>query len=613
MRIGARRRAGRAVLALLAGLLAGAWVGGGLVWVFNRTKIRVAGGQVADVSLSAADELASVPADAAGFAHVRAADLWKTDALAEYRKVIGKAGDEALKALDDGFAPAPSTIDRVTVVALAKPGHPANQPNLTKQPGIEIKGKFAPVPPVPQDPADLDVVALLTFTAPFDFTKVREVNLPKGNKRMVGETELWADDEAGVALAARGDRTLIVGPVPAVRAFLLKPKTPDGPLAPALRLAASGSRHFVGGLNLKARPLPPDLARNVPPEAAAILRADALAVGVVIGRGMKLDLRAGYKDDAAAEEAEKALRKSAEAGRKALDEAKTKAKEVLTGKANGPRPVDQLPQAVGGLFTLGAVAMLDEWLANPPLERAGPELSAAVTVDSLASTYAATAAVSVGLMLPAVQKVRAAAGRAGDQNNLKQLAIAMHAYNDTMQRLPAAGQTDPPNRPRGRPLLSWRVSILPYVGEAALYQEFKHDEPWDSPDNIKLLERMPRVFASTQPPAPPGQTHYQVFVTPDTAAVKTMFGRTVGRPLLVPDGTSNTIMIAEAADPVDWTKPEDMPYEPDGPLPRLGLPGAAGFHAAMGDGSVRFIPHTLPPGALRALIGANDGIPVPPP
>src|SRR4051812_21194823 len=98
MRFRAGRRRGRAVLALLAGLLAGGWVGGGLVYVFHRTKFQEAAGRVADVSLAPAEELALVPADAAGFVHVRAADLWRSDAMAEYRRVVGKAGDDALKA-----------------------------------------------------------------------------------------------------------------------------------------------------------------------------------------------------------------------------------------------------------------------------------------------------------------------------------------------------------------------------------------------------------------------------------------------------------------------------------------------------------------------------------
>src|SRR5581483_2163049 len=46
----------------------------------------------------------------------------------------------------------------------------------------------------------------------------------------------------------------------------------------------------------------------------------------------------------------------------------------------------------------------------------------------------------------------------------------------------------------GRPTLSWRVALLPYLGEEALYKEFKLDEPWDSLHNKKLLKKMPKAL-----------------------------------------------------------------------------------------------------------------------
>ncbi|QDU23119.1 DUF1559 family PulG-like putative transporter [Urbifossiella limnaea] len=603
MRVGTNRRAARAVLALLGGLLAGVWVGGGLVWVFNRTKMSEGSGQVAAVSLAAADEFSLVPADAAGFVHVRAADLWRTEALAEYRRVVGKAGDDALKALDEGFTPAPSTLDRVTLVSLVKPPTKAGG-RMTLTPG---KGG-APAPPPADAPPELQTVYLLCFTAPFDAAKVRAAYAPVANKQMVGDHEMWAGE--GLAVSFHGDKTLVVGPEPAMRTFLMRSKTPDGPLAPALKLAAGGSRHVVGALNLKANKLPPDMTRDLPGEASPLLRADALTAGVVVGRGLRVDLRAAYRDDATAATAEKELRMSAESGRKSLSDAKKKLREAIAGGPDNkkPRPAAELPQAVGGLFALGALEMADEWLANPPLERAGSELSAAVTVDSIAGAYGTVAAVGAGFMLPAVQKVRDAAGRAQGQNNLKVMALGMHSHHDATGKLPPAG-LPAPGTTRGRPLLSWRVAILPYVGEDALYREFKLNEAWDSPHNIRLLPRMPKLFAAPGATAPPGKTHYQVFVSPDNAAVRSMFGRSTGRSLLVPDGTSNTIMIAEGAEAVDWTKPEDLDFDADADPPLLGLPGASGFNAALGDGSVRFFPVSTAPAALRVWIGANDGIP----
>src|SRR2546421_2830108 len=90
-------------------------------------------------------------------------------------------------------------------------------------------------------------------------------------------------------------------------------------------------------------------------------------------------------------------------------------------------------------------------------------------------------AVLIALLLPAVQSAREAARRAQCTNNLKQIAIAMHNFHNQRSHFPAAAITDK----QGQPLLSWRVAILPYLGdeEAALYQKFHLHEPWDSPHN----------------------------------------------------------------------------------------------------------------------------------
>jgi prepilin-type processing-associated H-X9-DG protein len=73
------------------------------------------------------------------------------------------------------------------------------------------------------------------------------------------------------------------------------------------------------------------------------------------------------------------------------------------------------------------------------------------------------------------------------------------------------------------------------------------------------------------------------------------------------DGTSNTLMIAEAAKPVPWTKPEDLSHDPNKPLPKLGGHTPGGFNAAFCDGSVRFILQNIKEPILRALITRNGG------
>jgi hypothetical protein len=187
----------------------------------------------------------------------------------------------------------------------------------------------------------------------------------------------------------------------------------------------------------------------------------------------------------------------------------------------------------------------------------------------------------------------------------------MHNHADARRAsLPAASSRDK----QGKPLLSWRVHLLPFLGEEQLYKQFKLDEPWDSPHNVKLLEKMPSVYQlPSRPTEKPGLTYFQVFVNPphvryDPAKCAPFGGpKPPMMPASFPDGTSNTILVAEAAEAVPWTKPADIPYDPDGPLPRLGNPTPGGFSVVLADGSVRFIKKTISEQTLRNAITPADG------
>jgi prepilin-type processing-associated H-X9-DG protein len=240
--------------------------------------------------------------------------------------------------------------------------------------------------------------------------------------------------------------------------------------------------------------------------------------------------------------------------------------------------------------------------------------------------------VLIGLLLPAVQKVREAAARAQNSNNLRQMSLALINYSDANRRMPPAVVYDSD----GKPLYSWRVLILPYIEENELYSEFHLDEPWDSPHNKALLPRMPKVYAvpGEWPPKEPYATHYQVFdgpgaafnsdkknglqpfdlLPPGPAGRQVMASNNVIRfPGSFQDGTSNTFLVAEAADPVPWSQPADLPWDPNGPLPRLGGTFPGGFNVTFADGSVRFLPKTTNDATIRAGVTIAGGEPFLPP
>jgi beta-lactamase regulating signal transducer with metallopeptidase domain len=200
---------------------------------------------------------------------------------------------------------------------------------------------------------------------------------------------------------------------------------------------------------------------------------------------------------------------------------------------------------------------------------------------------------------PAVVASRKAALRSQSMNNMKQLGLAMHNFHATHDFFP------PPSvlGPDGKTPHSWRVALLPYLEQSSLYNEYKLDEPWDSLNNLKVLEKMPAVFRDPSDTSSANCSSYFVPTGPET-----LLSGNIGTPIhQVTDGTSNTIMIVQASREIPWTKPEDLPVSADAKVPKLGMPGADGFEATFADGSVRHLKLTIAEPVLRALFTKSGG------
>lgn len=519
-------------------------------------------------------DLALVPPSAAGFVHVRAADVWKSPLMDGYRAMLAKAGPKAFAQLDAQFAPKPSTLDRVTVALVGGDAPPGDQ-----------------------------VVIILYFTEAFDPTAVRKSAVPGGKERkLAGGKTMYVTSAGDTGLYVATDRVLVVGEAAAVERLVTAPAAGKHPLGDALRQAA-GTDAVTAAVTRANLPMADQMMRAVPEPFRAVGTADLALFSVKLGAAPTATLRLTYPTPEDAIDAEKAVRAAAAEGRKALAQQRKEAEAKLS--APGLKPLDALPEALGNVSLLALLNTADEYLAAPPLARADATLTATVTIPTDGTNLAGMYGVSLGMMLPAVQKVREAAARAQASNNLKQIALAMHNHESAYNKFPAAAICDK----AGKPLLSWRVAILPFIEQENLYKQFKLDEPWDSVHNSKLIPLMPKVYLDPRTPHASGRTYYKVFTGPD-ASFDLVKGRTI---VSIADGSSNTILVAAGGDPVIWTKPDDIPFDKKKPAPDLTTPFEV-LLVAFGDGSVRTINlRTLKnaDATLKLLIDPNDGMVIP--
>lgn len=191
---------------------------------------------------------------------------------------------------------------------------------------------------------------------------------------------------------------------------------------------------------------------------------------------------------------------------------------------------------------------------------------------------------------------------------LRQLGLAWHNYHATFACFPTAVSFDEQAK---KTRLSWRVHVLPFLEQRALYDEFRLDEPWDSQHNRELISRMPAIFRPANDKlAAEGKTRLVMPLGQETIAPPEK--RTISL-RDVTDGTSNTIMLVETDDQhaVVWTKPVDLEIDRDQPLAGLAVRTAGGFLVAMCDGSVVMFRNSIPPEDLKAMFTRAGGESVP--
>jgi hypothetical protein len=523
-------------------------------------------------------DLDLVPRDAAGFVHLRLTDLWQSDWLKDVRLLVDRAGPEAWKTFQKKCPLDPETLERMTLI-LTTPQTLAS-----------------PFPTV--DPEAMSAVVVVTTKKPYD--RLSLIQALASREKIYRNNVYYFMEDLWSGLVLVDERTFLIGSEDAlVRFFEMSRRTDrDGPLQSGL-VEAAGKHQVVVGLN------PQLLGKEKEYQAlpAPMLKLFAAHSGILtldLDKGIHLGLRFNFSDEDQARGGETALRETLDLGRQGLSQPIAELEQMLKNPDRASS--SDIAQNFSMLIGVGFMRELDTVLKEAAIQRQGQtvklpldykrlESSQLLFVFSLGSLgqYASSTFDFVG------EKTRG--GKDPIEEHLKTLAAALDRYHEKNGSYPPQAMYDG----EGRPVLSWRVALLPYLGEENLYNEFKLDEPWDSLHNKRLLKKLPRALQPIEYRRRSGgrlKTTTQVF-----SGEKTVFDGKKG--VRKADVDKQTILLAylPAEASVYWTKPADITFAADKPLANLfGKRGHDRVKVLMEDGSFRDLDNKMDEKALRALI-----------
>ncbi len=242
----------------------------------------------------------------------------------------------------------------------------------------------------------------------------------------------------------------------------------------------------------------------------------------------------------------------------------------------------------------------------------------------LGATTLLGATILLGATAGFLLRLREATRNERCENNLRRIYQAFAEYADANGTYPPAFTTDA----EGRKLHSWRVLLLPYLDEEALFAQIRLDEPWDSDWNSQFHSQTPNVFKCASTPESLGdktcRCAFSVVLSDDgksgEGGVETAFradGTSVA-PEDLRDGAANTVLCVERKSPVCWAAPdveltvERILEENEKPVREradFGCWHGRGVNVLMFDGSTRFLSEKIDGGVLRLLLGIADSTP----
>lgn len=535
--------------------------------------------------------LAVIPGDAAGFVAVDVPGVLNSPLCDELRFALGGLKPAELAAFAKKFPVDPTTVERAVIVL----------PNA--QAVME--------PMAASHPTAVSALVIIGCSKPFDPAVLVKSFYPGGRAKSYRDRVYHFYDDTWTGLLVLPDnRTFVFGTEDSL--VWLIDRLAKGESAGALssaRVEAAG-RTIYAAVN-PAAALPPGFA--VPPAFQGLAAAQRICIAIDLGKALNASLTLHYADAAGATAGVTAVKAALELGRGKLKELDADLKKIIDRPTAAGQHVSptEFPERFAALLGLGMLRRVDEILGALPVERQGTTVRVAAEINlpmnggSLllvgvaAVTTLGTNANSTfqfvgdsivppggGPAAPSPQEVR-----------LKKLGAAFEAYHTEHGCYPPAATY----AKDGTPLHSWRVALLPYLGEKKLHDEFRLDEPWDSLHNKKLIARMPAAF--NKPYAHPmnrGRTNAQV-----VTGAGTQFDGPSGR---VKPARGAIVLAVESEDgvPVWWTKPADR-FAAPGKVPQLFGTYNHSCWALFTDGSVRRLNRTADEKQLPGLIARPAG------
>ena len=206
--------------------------------------------------------------------------------------------------------------------------------------------------------------------------------------------------------------------------------------------------------------------------------------------------------------------------------------------------------------------------------------------------------------VPAVSAFRMGTTRSDCQDNLHRIVLAMLIYERRHGAFPPAYTVDA----SGEPLHSWRVLLLPYLGEGQLFDKLRLDEPWDSQHNRQYHDAAPAIYRCPSTALLPGQTSYSVIVGENSAFP-------AGQGTSLDDLEMNRILVVEREQSIGWMEPASELTRSiailginrrDAQQDGIGSPHPGGVNVGMRDGSSRFISETLCLDVFESLVDGTE-------